>query len=120
MTKIDLADFLERLKAHDPDHDKGKPLRFADIAKTFPDSHIPDGKRYPRVRMADFAEIGYCAYKGWHRGRGTEIQRPPVVEAKAISGERIHVRKVVEELKAARKLPVATSAHLRNVEIDIA
>jgi len=120
MTRTDLAGFLERLRAYDADDDGGKALGFAEIAKAFPEADVSLMEQFPRVRMADFAEIGFCAYKGWHRGRGTEVRRPAAVEAKAIVGEKIHVRKVVEELKAARKLPVATPASLRDPRIDIA
>ena len=120
MTGNEWADFRERLKAYDPDHDRGRPLRFAEVAAAFPEPSLNVLREHPRVRMADFAEIGFCAYKGWHRGRGTEVRRPVAVQAKATVGERIHVRKVVEELRAARKLPAATPASLRNPKIDIA
>jgi len=70
--------------------------------------------------MADFAEIGFCAYKGWHRGRGTEVRRPMTVQARVIAGEKVHVEKVAEELKASERLPIATPRELRNPRIDIA
>jgi len=120
MTDVNLVDFLERLRSYDPDIDKGKVLRFAEIAKAFPHVPLSVARRYPRVGMADFAEIGYCAYKGWHRGRGTEVRRPARTAERVTRGEKIHARKVDEELQVARKLPVATPADLRNPMVDMA
>src|SRR2546427_5019130 len=120
MTTWDLADFLERLRSYDPDHDKSEHQRFAEIFKAFPGVPESVEMRYPRVRMADFAEIGYCAYKGWHRGHGTELRRPAPTAARAATGERVHAVKVSEDLEAARKLRVATRTDLRNPMVDIA
>src|SRR5437867_4525688 len=120
MITWDLADFLERLRSYDPDHDKSEHQRFAVIFKAFPEVPESVEMRYPRVRMADFAEIGYCAYKGWHRGHGTELRRPAPTAIKAANGEKVHALKVAEEQKAARNLPVATRSDLRNPMVDIA
>src|SRR5438552_18802998 len=108
MTTRGLADFLERLRSYDPGHDSSQHQSFAEILNAFPEATPSVMKSYPGVRMADFAEIGYCTYKGWHRGHGTELRRPAPIALRAANGERVHALKVSQELKVARKLPVAT------------
>lgn len=120
MRENELAGFLERVRTYDPDQDGGAPLRFGEVAKAFPEQPLSGLAQSPRVWMADFSEVGYCAYKAWHRGNGTTAIRTVVAAAKLASGEKIHLRKVDEELKAARKLPVATPAKLRDPRIDVA
>src|SRR3972149_3800658 len=117
--KASLLVLEETLHGYDPDAGKGEPLRFSHVLKRFPDLVARRTDSRPAARMADFAELGYCAYKAYHWGAGTELKRVPRVERMLERGTDIHEKKVAEELAEARRLPTATRRQLRDLRVDI-
>ncbi len=101
--KRSLADYFERLRSYEPESDIRKPLRFAHVARFYPVPSALTSFRLPRVGMADFAVIGYCAYTAWHRAKGTEERRLTRVAKALERGTRSHEgRLVVTEIKTGK------------------
>jgi len=84
---------------------EAKPIAFRNLGKSLP--NIPKKKSWEfTIRMADFAEFGYCPYRAWHLSRGTTpVVRPETAKAMEI-GKTIHEnldRGHAEKISALRK-----------------
>jgi hypothetical protein len=111
-------DALKReLESYLGNSDDSAPVSFSDIAKQYP--MVARGNDLA-IRMADFAEIGYCLYKSWHHAVGTSSKRTSVVELALQRGTDYHGKREAADRARAQALPTATKKELRNASINIA
>jgi len=86
-------------------------LIFSSIAKEFPYIETPSKSS---VKMADFAEFGYCPYKAWHHGKGTIVKRPTFTEIALVRGSDTHNDILERDIEILKKTPTATESELRD------
>ena len=104
----------EDLYRYEPTHRGG--LKFSALAKEFP---FTKDRSRPRIKMADFAEFGFCSYKGWHNGKGTERRRPIKTVQALERGLGIHEDILLKDIKKMEKAPKATDSDLRDPTVDL-
>jgi hypothetical protein len=72
-----------------PEKDTSSPITFSDIASQYCPAIKPlEGD--PVAGMAHFAEMGYCPYKAYHRGRGTTEEQTTGAKAALQRGTDYH------------------------------
>lgn len=109
----DIASYGQR-----PDRDASSPVGFSELATKFPlVIPSPDG---PAIGMAHFAEMGYCPYKSYHRGKGTAEEQSTEGKAALQRGTEYHERREAADRRRAKALPKATKKQLRDPSCNIA
>lgn len=116
-TRPELRQLTDAIRNFDPAADDGAALTFDEIARRFPFAKDP---KVPAVRMADFAEFGYCPYKAWNRVRGVEEVRTIASQKALAKGTQVHEAREAKVLEVAAALPKATKKHLANPKISLA
>lgn len=83
-----------------------KPISFRILGKTLP--KLPKDKNWEfTIKMADFAQFGFCPYIAWHLSEGTTpIIKPKIKQAIKI-GKIVHEKLDIEHEEKVAKLPKA-------------
>lgn len=113
----ELRQLVEEIRTFDPRADSSEALTFDEIARKFPFAKTTSA---PQVRMADFAEFGYCPYKAWNRVRSTVEVRTTAGKQALERGTKVHEAREVKVLETAAALPKATKKHLANARVSLA
>lgn len=108
----------KELYSYRPEHDRTDAVRFSMVAKTYPDM-LSGPRRGARTGVSNFAEIGYCAYKAWHHGRGSETRWSDAMLARMQLGAELHEEKESALLEQAALAPRATAAQVADPMVDL-
>jgi len=101
-----------------PEKDNSSPVTFSEIAKQYPMA-MPSSSD-AAIGVSHFAELGFCPYKSFHHGRGTEKTVTPEAVLALKKGTEYHEKMEAADRAFAEALPEATLKQLRNPSIDIA
>lgn len=113
-----VEEVFETLIKYKPGESENGVIEFEELLR---DSHRPEAKKGNSisVRVADFAEFGYCPYKAWHHGRGSREVRSRGSQAALARGAEKHAKAEQRQKRVLASKPIPTATDLSNMLHDL-